>query len=96
MRTLTSLAVGVIIGAGTVGAGAQASDTNRYHGPAKRPAFLATHCAVEDDINCYWDARTAGNKMGHSFWTIKVNRNRACTVYWDPRYSARHGQCFTP
>jgi len=32
--------------------------------------ITATSCPTEDSINCYWDASTRGNGLGHSFTNI--------------------------
>lgn len=53
---------------------------------------ISRPCRYEDSINCYWDARSAGNGAGHSFYSIRVGR-KVCTVYRNRIYNRSHGYC---
>lgn len=54
---------------------------------------VSTPCPEEDSVNCYWDAGTAGNGRGHSFYSIRVGA-RDCVIYWDRAYNRSHGHCY--
>lgn len=60
--------------------------------PKPTPVWMTRPCAQEDGLNCYWDARSAGNGVGHSFYSVKVGR-KMCTIYWGNRYARTHNNC---
>ena len=49
------------------------------------PAWLTTPCAEEDSTDCYWDAQSAGNGEGESFYAISLRRGSVCVIYWHDR-----------
>lgn len=44
---------------------------------------LSTPCADEGANNCYWDASTSGNNVGHSY-IVLADETTACIYY--PNY----------
>lgn len=50
-------------------------------------------CPEEDSINCFWNARSAGNGRGHSFYSVRVG-HRDCVIYWNEKYNRHHGRCY--
>lgn len=63
---------------------------------ASAPVWQTRPCRTEDDSrSCYWDAETAGNGRGHSFYVIRFpgRAHMTCVAYWQPRYAASHDYC---
>lgn len=56
---------------------------------APTPKWMTRPCKWEDSVNCYWDASTAGNGKGHSFYAICGNGTTAI-VYTNRKYNRRH------
>ena len=82
---------GMALGLTLVGiATAQAADAPAPQGVWKIAS--TTPCPDEDSVNCYWDASTAGNGVGHSFYSVRVG-HRVCTIYWNRKYNRSHGYC---
>lgn len=51
-------------------------------------------CQYEDSANCFWDAGTGGNGLGHSFYTHKINGD-LCVMYVEHGYAKRHDWCLS-
>lgn len=49
-------------------------------------------CLTEDGTNCYWDSRTQGNGVGHSFFSIRVG-GKDCLAFVDRSYARTHNRC---
>ncbi len=47
------------------------------------PVWMTTPCEVEDASDCYWDASSMGNKVGHSFYAVRVGGGQVCIRFWD-------------
>lgn len=87
---LTALTICLSIFVGTeLAAPARAGEVEVAH----HMTFMTTPCAMEDSINCYWDASVRGNGQGHSFYSIRVG-NMNCIKYWASRYDRTHGKCY--
>ena len=59
---------------------------------APSPWWLSRPCPNEDSVNCYWDAETAGDGEGHSFFAVRV-RGEVCMLHVERAYARRHNQC---
>lgn len=57
-----------------------------------KPIWMTTPCQYEDSSNCYWDAGKAGDRAGHSFYSIRVG-DKDCIAYWENRYAKHHNYC---
>ena len=96
--TIKGLIIGVLAGVTIGGIPAMADDEpatdTGYWGLAvpHYQRYLVTPCKTEGSNNCYWDARSFGNKKGHSYYVIPVG-HKWCIQYWEPRYNRRHGYC---
>ncbi len=58
------------------------------------PFWFRTPCAVEDSVNCYWDAGRRGNKRGRSFYIRDLRGPLTCLFYVDRKYAWKHDSCF--
>lgn len=40
-------------------------------------------CQQEDGVNCFWNADSAGNGKGHSFFTVEMpgRKHMVCVIY---------------
>jgi hypothetical protein len=103
IRTLFAFCAGMLTAiALTVTGTATATDTHPapvLHGAIRHA--VTTPCPYEDSMNCYWDAGTAGNGRGHSFYSIRIGRMtqhgvrvQDCITYWDRAYNRKYGQCY--
>lgn len=86
----------VLIGyAGSVVVEAKAAPApvvQRADNPENPPRWMTSPCKYEDSRNCFWNAETAGNGSGHSFYSIAVGK-KDCVIYWNNRYAKRHNYC---
>jgi len=82
-----------IIAVGAVVAGLALSTTGQAHAQNLRPDYGPAHtqrmgvprwmtrpCATEDSVNCYWNARRAGNGQGRSFYAHVLPHTHGCKV----------------
>lgn len=59
-------------------------------GDARVPAYIRTPCPYQDSVNCYWNAATRGNGLGHSYYAIRVGRSGVLVRYWNRSYGKTH------
>lgn len=75
--------------------------THREHSAPRRlyvevndgSAHTLRPCREEDSRRCYWDSRTRGNGVGHSFAAVHVKHHGACVLYLARRYGRHHDYC---
>lgn len=69
------------------------AEADRYEPPA--PSWTQKPCKSEDSVNCFWDARRAGNKVGKSYIVRKFpGRNGTiCVMYVNKKYAKKHDYC---
>ncbi len=64
---------------------------NTLHGALAQA--VTTPCKYDEAVvNCYWNAKVRGDGKGHSFYSVRAG-HYYCTIYWNKRYNARHGDC---
>lgn len=86
LKTLAGFLVGLTLAGGGM---AVAQDN-----PENPPRWMTSPCQYEDSRNCFWDADTNGlGNGGHSFYSIRINRDVECTVYWQNWYAKRNNFC---
>lgn len=56
------------------------------------PRWQTRPCKEEDSNNCYWNAQTQGDGMGHSFYAVRVGK-KVCVLYWQTKYARNHNHC---
>lgn len=63
--------------------------------PLPLPQSMRQACAQEDSVNCYWDARVAGNQHGHSFVVRQFpgSAHMVCVMYERAKDAARWDYC---
>lgn len=77
----------------------KAAVLNQPHG---RIAYAINHpCPQEDSFNCYWDAGSRGNDIGHSFYAIRMPGPRkvggqVCVIYWQRSFGRHWNYCDGP
>ena len=59
------------------------------------PKWMHRPCPEEDSVNCFWDAGSRGNGVGHSFYVRQFpgKAKMVCVMYVKPRDARRWDYC---
>lgn len=88
IRKLAAVAVTATLLIGGSAASASAPE------PPARAKWMSRPCVYEDGINCFWNADSMGNGMGHSFYVRKIpGRRLTCAFYVERHYAKTHDYC---